>query len=151
MTNHVYSCLTSIIRNTVDRAIFAVKIFSRLPENTKNFLRSLFNSEQLSQQIVMVLYVRRVQVMTSGYSSRCAVVMALHRCFYPRNGLPAPKGSISSVIPSQAVAQANQEVVGAMQVRAHKKIFASISVCEIILREDFSREIYLTQKFPDVR
>ena len=38
-----------------------------------------------------------------------------------------------------------------MWVLARKKIFASISVHEIILCEHFSREIYLTRKFLDLR
>ena len=47
--------------------------------------------------------------------------MTLYRCFQPWNGLPDPKGLISSIIPSQAVAQANQDVVDATQSRMRKR------------------------------
>ena len=36
--------------------------------------------------------------------------MALLRYLKPRDGLPDPRGSLSSSMPSQAIAQANQEV-----------------------------------------
>ena len=36
--------------------------------------------------------------------------MALLRWLQPRNGLPDPRGSLSSSIPSQAIAAANREV-----------------------------------------
>ena len=40
-----------------------------------------------------------------------APIPLLHQYFQPRNGIPDPKRSISSIIPSQVVAQANQEAV----------------------------------------
>ena len=42
--------------------------------------------------------------------SHFSVVMALFRYFQPVSGLPDPKGSLSSAMPSQAIAQANREV-----------------------------------------
>ena len=47
--------------------------------------------------------------------------MTLHQYFQLRNHLPDPKGSASSVIPSQAVAQANQEVVDATQSKTRER------------------------------
>jgi len=41
--------------------------------------------------------------------------MALLRWLQPRNGLPDPRGLLSSSIPSQAIAAANQEVKGAIR------------------------------------
>ena len=72
--------------------------------------------------------------------------MTLHRYFQPQNGLPAPKGSISSIIPSQAVAQANQEVLGGSAARQRLcytgvctlKFFASITV---ITQKFFARNM----------
>ena len=43
--------------DTVDWEIFAVKIFSRLPQMRNFFLWNLFNSEWWSQGIIMVLWV----------------------------------------------------------------------------------------------
>ena len=41
--------------------------------------------------------------------------MALLRYLKPRDGLPDPRGSLSSSMPSQAIAQANREVQEAIQ------------------------------------
>ena len=65
---------------TVDRKIFAVKIFSRLPQNEKNLSHEIYSTAK-------------------NYHSK---KLALHRYFQPQNGLPDPKGSISSIIPSRA-------------------------------------------------
>ena len=64
--------------------------------------------------------------------------MALHWYFQLWNGLPVPKGSIS-----RAFTQLSSTYCW--------NIFASILVREIILREHFSCEVYLTRKFPDLR
>jgi len=47
--------------------------------------------------------------------------MALLRWLQPRNGLPDPRGSLSSSIPSQAIAAANQEVEEAIRTASSGK------------------------------
>ena len=47
--------------------------------------------------------------------------MALLRWLQPRNGLPDPRGSLSSSIPSQAIAAANQEVEEAIHTASSGK------------------------------
>ena len=134
--------------------------------------------------------------------------MALLRWLQPRNGLPDPRGSLSSSIPSQAIAAANREVEEAIRTASSGKrapiddivrmyyiiygapygqysptVRAEISkyAChrgvatkhqslpyfsmfaprvkfsrkahsaKILLCEFFSREPFITRKFPDVR
>ena len=78
------------------RKFSRLRYFRDCPETRKFISRHLFNNEILSQQIITVLWVTRVQITTS-----CAALWwwpALHG----QNGLPDPKGSISSIIPSRA-------------------------------------------------
>ena len=46
--------------------------------------------------------------------------MALHQYLQPRNGLPGPNSSLSSIIPSQAIAKVNQKVMDTTQSRTRK-------------------------------
>jgi len=47
--------------------------------------------------------------------------MALLKWLQPRNGLPDPRGSLSSSISSQAIAAANQEVEEAIRIASSGK------------------------------
>ena len=44
------------------------------------------------------------------YENFCIVEMSILSYFKPKDGLPDPKGSLSSILPSQAIALANKEV-----------------------------------------
>jgi len=55
--------------------------------------------------------------------------MALLRWLQPRNGLPDPRGSLSSSIPSQAIAAANREVEEAICTTSSGKCAAYRQYC----------------------
>jgi len=114
--------------------------------------------------------------------------MALLRWLQPRNGLPDPRGSLSSSILSQAIAAANREVEEAIRTASsgkrapyghysptvwaiigkyacsyectslfhtppcllHVKFLQKAHSVKILLSENFSREPFITQKFPNI-
>ena len=49
-----------------------------------------------------------------------AIRMSLLRYHKPKDGLPHPKGSLSTVLPSQAIAQANLEVQAAQMEKKRR-------------------------------
>ena len=91
------------------RLIFDVKIFSYAENIRNNFTRNFCYNEYFSEENLARARTYAVHAVLSGSWKAMAGRMSICRYLKPIDGLPNPKGSLSTTIPSAAIASANRE------------------------------------------
>ena len=71
---------------------------------------------------------------------------SIRDCFHVRDGLLDPRGSLSSQLPSQAIAFANSA-----RWQKFQNFVGRVQPTKFFQHENFSNESFITQKFPELR